>query len=203
VTADREPPARTGPHEALRLDLVDSPVGRLLVGASAAAVHLLEFTDPDNEQARLDAARLRFVVAGTPRSLTSASGAFPAPSSAATLLAQTRRQLDEYFAGQRKAFDLPLQYSGSPFQERVWAGLLTIGYGETLSYLDLARRLGDEKSLRAVGQANGQNPIAIVIPCHRVINASGDLGGFGGGPARKRFLLELESREQRGQISLL
>jgi O-6-methylguanine DNA methyltransferase len=178
----------------MSLELVDSPVGRLLIGASATAVHLLEFTDPDDEQARMDLARRRF-----PSDATASS----ASNAAAGLLARTRRQLDEYFAGRRKVFDLPLRYSGSPFQERVWAGLLTIGYGETVSYLDLARRLGDEKSLRAVGQANGQNPIAIVIPCHRVINASGDPGGFGGGPARKRFLLELESREQRGQISLL
>jgi O-6-methylguanine DNA methyltransferase len=181
----------------MSLELIDSPVGRLLVGASATAVQLVEFTDPDNEQARMEAARRRFVAA-TPAARTA-----PTSSAAAALLARARQQLDEYFAGRRKAFDLPLRYAGTPFQERVWAGLLTIGYGETVSYLDLARLLGDEKSLRAVGQANGQNPIAIVIPCHRVINASGDLGGFGGGPARKRFLLELESREQRGQISLL
>jgi len=192
VTADREP---------LSLELIDSPVGRLLVGASATAVQLLEFTDPDSGQSRIEAARRRFVMPG-------ASAPAPAMPSAAdpralSLLAHVRQQLDEYFAGQRKVFELPLRYSGSPFQQRVWTGLLTIGYGETLSYLDLARRLGDGKSLRAVGQANGQNPIAILIPCHRVINASGDLGGFGGGPARKRFLLELESREQRGQLELL
>jgi O-6-methylguanine DNA methyltransferase len=185
----------------LGLELIDSPVGRLLIGASADALHLLEFTDPDNEQARTEAARERFV---TPDASAPAPAMPPAANPRAlSLLARVRQQLDEYFAGQRKAFDLPLRYSGSPFQERVWAGLLTIGYGETVSYLDLARRLGDEKSLRAVGQANGQNPIAIVIPCHRVINASGDLGGFGGGPARKRFLLELESQEQRGQMELL
>jgi len=199
--------------EPLSVDLVDSPVGRLLVGASATAVHVLEFTDPDNEQARIEAARKRFATPGPSRAAPAApaaptASAAPAAPSAANpraldLLARVRQQLNEYFAGQRKAFDLPLRYAGSPFQQRVWAGLLTIGYGETLSYLDLARRLGDEKSLRAVGQANGQNPIAIVIPCHRVINASGDLGGFGGGPARKRFLLELESREQRGQLELL
>jgi len=135
-------------------------------------------------------------------SIPVASGPMASPAAVA-ILARVRQQLAEYFAGRRKAFDLPLRYSGSPFQERVWAGLLTIGYGETASYLDLARRLGDEKSLRAVGQANGQNPIAIVIPCHRVINASGDLGGFGGGPARKRFLLELEGREGRRQLELL
>ena len=192
MTADREP---------LSLELIDSPVGRLLVGASATAVQLLEFTDPDSGQSRIEAARRRFVMPG-------ASAPAPAMPSAAdpralSLLAHVRQQLDEYFAGQRKVFELPLRYSGSPFQQRVWTGLLTIGYGETLSYLDLARRLGDGKSLRAVGQANGQNPIAILIPCHRVINASGDLGGFGGGPARKRFLLELESREQRGQLELL
>jgi len=192
----------TAARETLGFELIDSPVGRLLVGANATALHLLEFTDPQNERTRMEAAQRRFAAAaGSPSGGPSRDGS--ASGAGAGLLARVRQQLAEYFAAQRKAFDLPLRYSGSPFQERVWAGLLTIGYGETLSYLDLARRLGDEKSLRAVGQANGQNPIAIVIPCHRVINAGGDLGGFGGGSARKRFLLDLESRTQGGQIALL
>jgi len=199
--------------EPLSVDLVDSPVGRLLVGASATAVHVLEFTDPDNEQARIEAARKRFATPGPSRAASAApaaptASAAPAAPGAANpraldLLVRVRQQLNEYFAGQRKAFDLPLRYAGSPFQQRVWAGLLSIGYGETLSYLDLARRLGDEKSLRAVGQANGQNPIAIVIPCHRVIGAGGALTGYGGGLGRKRWLLDHEARVLRGRAPAL
>jgi AraC family transcriptional regulator of adaptative response/methylated-DNA-[protein]-cysteine methyltransferase len=194
----RHAAARNTP-EPVNLVLVDSPVGQLLLGASDSALHMLEFTDPSNVETRLESARRRF---GSTAAVAGPSGD-RASGRASALVAETRRQLDEYFAGTCKTFDLPLRYSGSPFQKRVWEGLLAIGYGRTLSYLELARRLGDEKSLRAVCQANGQNPIAIVIPCHRVINASGDIGGFGGGPARKRFLLELESREQRGQLALL
>jgi methylated-DNA-[protein]-cysteine S-methyltransferase len=107
---------------------------------------------------------------------------------------ETRRQLDEYFAGRRTRFDLDLAPEGTPFQRRVWSALQEIPYGETRSYLDIARSIGSPKAVRAVGGANGRNPIAVVIPCHRVIAADGTLGGYGGGLDRKRLLLDLERR---------
>ena len=102
-------------------------------------------------------------------------------------------QLEAYFAGALRRFDLPLAPEGTPFQREVWSALTAIPYGETLSYGELARRLGRPAASRAVGAANGQNPIPIVIPCHRVIGADGSLTGFGGGLAIKRRLLDLEA----------
>lgn len=107
------------------------------------------------------------------------------------------QQLDEYFAGDRRAFDLPLALRGTPFQRRVWTALQEIPWGETASYADIARGVGSPKGMRAVGGANGRNPIAIIVPCHRVIAADGTLGGYGGGLERKRFLLELEGADFR------
>ena len=101
-------------------------------------------------------------------------------------------QLREYFDGKRKAFDVPLRPQGPPFHMRVWNQLLDIPYGETISYGELAKRVGDPTAARAVGAANGANPIVIVIPCHRVIGANGRLVGYGGGLWRKRTLLDLE-----------
>lgn len=108
------------------------------------------------------------------------------------LFEETRRQLEEYFAGARQNFDLPLNPSGTAFQRRVWRALLDIPYGTAISYRELARRADCPKGYRAVGQANGKNPIPILIPCHRVIGADGTLGGYSAGLDRKRFLLELE-----------
>jgi methylated-DNA-[protein]-cysteine S-methyltransferase len=107
------------------------------------------------------------------------------------------RQLDEYFAGERTAFDLPLRPVGSEFELAVWEQLTRIPYGETRSYGDIARALGDPGAAQAVGAANGRNPLSIVVPCHRVIGADGSLVGYGGGLRRKRFLLDLEQRGSR------
>ena len=107
-------------------------------------------------------------------------------------LVATRAQLAEYFAGTRTTFDLPLAPRGTPFQQRVWTALRAIPFGETVSYLDIARQLGDPKATRAVGAANGRNPLSIVVPCHRVVGTSGALTGFGGGVERKRWLLSHE-----------
>ncbi len=104
------------------------------------------------------------------------------------------RQLDAYFAGERRAFDLPLAPQGTAFQLQVWEQLRLIPFGQTISYGELARRIGDPNAARAVGAANGQNPISIIVPCHRVIGADGSLAGFGGGVATKRALLEHEQR---------
>jgi methylated-DNA-[protein]-cysteine S-methyltransferase len=103
-----------------------------------------------------------------------------------------RAQLEEYFAGRRTSFDVPLAMGGTPFQRSVWHALLEIPYGETTSYGELARRLGQPAAARAVGLANGSNPIAVIVPCHRVIGANGKLTGYGGGMDRKRILLDLE-----------
>jgi methylated-DNA-[protein]-cysteine S-methyltransferase len=118
----------------------------------------------------------------------------PAPAPAPGVLADTRRQLSEYFAGERTTFELPLSAGGTPFQQRVWRALAAIPYGETVSYGELAATIGAPHAARAVGLANGRNPIPIVVPCHRVIGADGRLTGFGGGLERKRALLELERR---------
>ena len=111
---------------------------------------------------------------------------------AGALLARVRRQLTEYFEGTRTSFDLPLDAAGSAFERRVWELLRTIPYGTTTSYGALARHLGDPHATRAVGAANGKNPVPIIVPCHRVVGARGELTGFGGGLDRKRWLLEHE-----------
>ena len=111
---------------------------------------------------------------------------------AGEILARARQQLAEYFARTRMTFDLPLAAVGSDFEQRVWDVLRTIPFGATMTYGELARRLGDARNARAVGAANGKNPIPIIVPCHRVIGANGDLTGFGGGVDRKRWLLEHE-----------
>jgi methylated-DNA-[protein]-cysteine S-methyltransferase len=108
------------------------------------------------------------------------------------VLERARAQLEEYFAGRREEFDLPLAPRGTPFQRAVWAALLAIPFGETRSYGEIARAVGKPAAPRAVGAANGQNPIAIVVPCHRVIGSDGSLTGYGGGMQRKRWLLAHE-----------
>jgi O-6-methylguanine DNA methyltransferase len=160
-------------------------VGPLLAGATDDALVLLEFSERNILDRQLESVRQRF-------------GALLVPGGNPVLV-MLRNQLREYFAGTHRSFDLPLEYPGTPFQQRVWAMLLTIPYGQTWSYLDMARALGDPKATRAVGTTNGLNRIAIVIPCHRVINANGELGGYGGGLWRKQILLDLE----RGQGQLL
>lgn len=108
------------------------------------------------------------------------------------VLEETVRQLTEYFLGERREFSVPLDLHGTPFQLRVWNALLAIPYGETRSYADLARTVGSPKAVRAIGRANGTNPVAIIVPCHRVIASNGTLCGYGGGLEIKRRLLELE-----------
>lgn len=147
--------------------IYDSPIGPLsLVSNGAGLTHLL-----------FDGAR-------------EASGAED------KVLAAARKQLDDYFAGKRKGFDLPLDPSGTAFQKRVWMALRDIPFARTVSYADIATRIGAPKAMRAVGAANGRNPIAIIVPCHRVIGANGSLTGFGGGLPRKQFLLALEQGQK-------
>jgi methylated-DNA-[protein]-cysteine S-methyltransferase len=149
--------------------VIDSPVGRLtLVAADGALVGL--YMDEQRHRPSIES--------------------FGA--SDATLFDEATRQLDAYFAGGRTDFDLPLAPQGTPFQQRVWAELCEIPYGTTRSYGELAHRIDQPTASRAVGLANGRNPIGIVVPCHRVIGASGKLTGYGGGLERKQFLLDLE-----------
>ena len=166
------------------MDWIDTPVGPLLAGATDSALVLLEFSERNILQQQLDSVRRRFKASLRPGTNV--------------WLDALRAQLKDYFSGRRRTFELPLEYPGTAFQQRVWSTLLTIPYGETWSYLDMARKLGDIKATRAVGTANGMNRIAIVIPCHRVINANGKLGGYGGGLWRKQILLDLE----RGQAGM-
>ena len=149
---------------------VDSPLGELLLAGDGRALHGLYMQE----------GRTAITV---PRDWARDDEAF----------AHVREQLDEYFAGGRTEFDLPLAMDGSPFQRSVWQVLRDIPYGETISYGELARRVGPPATPRNVGATNGRNPIAVIVPCHRVIGADGSLTGYGGGLERKRLLLDLEA----------
>ena len=118
------------------------------------------------------------------------------------MLIQCVEQLIQYFHGQRKIFELPIHQQGTPFQQGVWNELMTIPYGRTISYLDLARKTGDTKATRAVANANGKNNVAIIVPCHRVIGSSRELVGYSGGLWRKKWLLELEAKHAHGVQTL-
>jgi len=148
-----------------------SPVGMLTLVAGDAGLVAVLWEDDD-----LDRVRLGVMRADTDH----------------PVLVETARQLGAYFAGERRSFDLPLDFRGTDFQKQVWAGLLAIPFGETRSYGDIAQAIGRPSAVRAVGAANGRNPISIVAPCHRVIGTSGALTGFAGGLDAKRFLLRLE-----------
>lgn len=111
------------------------------------------------------------------------------------VLLEAERQLKQYFAGKLKSFTLPLDFVGTEFQKKVWAALLTIPFGETRSYGEIAKQIGNPKAVRAVGAANGKNPLSIIAPCHRVIGANGTLTGFAGGLEIKAYLLKLESQQ--------
>ncbi len=119
------------------------------------------------------------------------------PGDSEPILLKTQTQLNEYFSGRRTQFELELEFEGTPFQKQVWNALLTIPFGETRSYQQIAMQLGNPKACRAVGAANGKNPISIVAPCHRVVGTSGALTGFAGGLEAKASLLQLEANNRR------
>lgn len=125
------------------------------------------------------------------------SGAGDATTTEDPVLTAAREQLEAFLSGERREFDVPLRPAGTPFQQEVWTALREIPYGETMGYGELAARLGRPAAARAVGLANGRNPLPVIVPCHRVIGASGALTGYGGGLERKRFLLGLEARVSR------
>ncbi len=118
------------------------------------------------------------------------------------VLKKSKKQFDEYFSGKRKIFDLPVKQSGTTFQQKVWDELIKIPFGKTVSYLQLSQRIGNIKSIRAVGSANGRNNLSIVVPCHRVIGSNGSLTGYAGGLWRKQWLLEHENKYANG-VNLL
>jgi len=153
----------------------ESPIGALTLVGDAAAL----------QGVYLDAAT---------RNAESALRADPAPLRDDAHFREARRQLEEYFAGERREFELDLAPAGTPFQQRVWQATAAIPYGATASYRTVAERLQMPRAVRAVGAANGRNPLLIVIPCHRVIGSSGSLTGYGGGLERKRWLLDHEGR---------
>ena len=177
-------PTRTASGQPILLDWVPSPVGPLLLGATADGLCLLEFGDHRTLEGHSEKLATLFRAPLTP--------------GRNQWIEAARTQLAEYFRGERHDFDLPLVIRGTPFQEKVWQALLEIPYGETWSYRDVATRVGAPKATRAVGTANGRNRLAIVIPCHRVVNADGKLGGSGGGLWRKQYLLDLERGRRPG-----
>ena len=159
---------------------IESPLGALFAGAVEQGICMLEFSDPQRLEGQL--AEVRRVFNG------------PLLPGASPHLEQLRTELGEYFAGQRRVFSLALVYPGTDFQRQVWEALLHIPYGDTRSYEQIAQQIGSPKAVRAVGTTNGRNRVAIVIPCHRVVNKDGKLGGYGGGLWRKQWLLDLEQR---------
>jgi methylated-DNA-[protein]-cysteine S-methyltransferase len=158
---------------------VDSPIGELLLVGDGQALHGL-YMQEGRTAKRIEPGWERF----------------EQPFAAVVA------QLAEYFDGRRRGFDVPLAFDGPPFQRQAWQALREIPYGETVSYGEQARRIGHPDAARAVGAANGQNPIAVIVPCHRVIGADGNLTGFGGGLERKRLLLDLEADVVTGTLRL-
>ena len=161
----------------MHYDYLDTPIGRLLIAGDEAGLRHIRFDD---------ARRDRDIGADWRRGTTH--------------LERAIEQLRAYFAGERQDFDLALAAEGTSFRRSVWSELVHIPYGETISYGELARRVGDPAAARAVGAANGANPLPIVVPCHRVIGADGRLTGFGGGLPNKRWLLALEARVRGGDL---
>lgn len=154
---------------------IDSPVGPLRIGATATAITEIAFAAPNNAPGK------------------------PPQDNPSALTALAGEQLAAYFAGTRSDFSLPLAPTGTAFQQRVWRQLRTIPYGDTCSYAAIAAAINNSRAVRAVGAANGRNPIAIVVPCHRVIGANGTLTGYAGGLDRKAWLLQHEQRQGRLQ----
>jgi len=162
---------------SVTLRTLETPIGSMLAGATDDAIVLFDFADRPMIGAQVAAVRRRIG---------------PIRDGEAPLLDRLESQLTEYFTGGRHEFDVPLDIPGSAFQERVWAELRRIPYGETISYRELAERVQAGAAYRAVGRANGSNRVAVIVPCHRVIATGGGLGGYGGGLPAKRRLLDLE-----------
>ena len=164
-----------------------SPIGTIHIESSDIGIRRLIFIDEDDMTS----------------SIPSSNEMSSHPEIENEITSLVIQQLNEYFAGSRRAFDMPLDLQGTPFQKRVWQELLKIPFGTTISYKELALRLGDVKTIRAAGTANGANPVSIIVPCHRVIGSDGSLIGYGGGIWRKKWLLEHEKLSNvNGQLSI-
>jgi len=177
------PPREGEDIKCMTAKWIDTPLGAMLAVADDDGLALLEFVDRRMLQTQIATLRRRFsatIVPGEHRTLT-----------------QTARELEKYFKGKLKRFETPLALRGTAFQERVWKRLMAIPYGEALSYAEMAIDLGERGAQRAVGKANGDNRLAIIIPCHRVIKADGTLCGYGGGLWRKQWLLDHERQTAR------
>lgn len=172
------PPTAAADAPVVSVTRIPTPLGLMVAAADPTRLYLLEFAD-------------RRMLPAQFRTLARRTGCVFAPGGG-PVLDETRQQLDAYFSGERTAFDLPLEAPGTEFQRTVWDELSRIPYGETRSYLDIARAVGRPTAVRAVARANGTNRLAVVIPCHRVVGNDGELKGYGGGVWRKRRLLELE-----------
>jgi methylated-DNA-[protein]-cysteine S-methyltransferase len=179
---------RTTPTPALLRSTHDTPIGRLTLVADADGLRAVLW--PDDRAARVPLDGRPSVASG---------GASHDPDE---VLRETARQLDEYLAGARREFDLPLAPAGTPFQQAVWTVLRAIPYGATMSYADQARALGNANKARAVGAADGRNPLSIVVPCHRVTGAGGRLTGFAGGLEAKAWLLAHERAVLAGSAGI-
>jgi methylated-DNA-[protein]-cysteine S-methyltransferase len=169
----------TGSGLQIASSYLDSPLGTIRISGTKKAIYEIHFL---NE-------------AETETAVNTAGAAFD-------LIVECRRQLLEYFRGNLKQFDISLDQPGTDFQQKVWQQLAVIRYGDTISYLSLAKQLGDQKVIRAAASANGKNNIAIIIPCHRVIGTAGDLVGYAGGLWRKRWLIEHEKKFAHGVRTL-
>jgi len=167
--------------DTLTYDVVQSPIGRLILASDGVALVgvWMANASPDDP-------------------------AWSRHKGDDDILAQTREELEEYFDGRRQTFDIPLAPNGTEFQRSVWHALTRIPFGKTISYGELARRLGKEAAVRAVGAANGRNPIPVIVPCHRVIGSDGSLTGFGGGLPRKKWLLQHEKAlpGEQGELAI-
>lgn len=175
-----DPPGRSRNTDCVSVAWMESPLGPFIAGANSQGICFLEFTDRRMLEKQLSTLKSRFkssIIPGNNQHLE-----------------KLHIELTQYFDGERKDFTVPLLYPGSNFQVQVWENLLKIPYGQTISYEALALRVGNLKAVRAVGTANGMNRICILIPCHRVVNKDGKLGGYGGGLWRKTYLLQLEQR---------
>jgi AraC family transcriptional regulator of adaptative response/methylated-DNA-[protein]-cysteine methyltransferase len=182
-------PGRADVSRCVRVSLEETPLGPMIYGATDDAVCLVEFASRRMLEKQIEQVKRRFRSAVVP--------------GRNDVLETLRTQMNDYFAGTRTAFDLPLSAPGTEFQERVWSALQTIPYGETWSYEQLAARVGTPGAVRAAGTANGSNRIAIVIPCHRVVRKTGETGGYGGGRWRKVALLDLEARVMKRDVPAL
>ena len=174
------PPGKSRSTDCIAIAWMESPLGPLLAGATSKSICFLEFTDRRMMEAQCKTLSRRFGKAIVP----GMNGH----------LSRLQQELNEYFDGARKQFSVALDFPGTSFQQKVWNELLKIPYGKTISYEELARRIDSPGAVRAVGTANGMNRIAILIPCHRVVNKNGKLGGYGGGLRRKEALLQLEQQ---------